>query len=433
MSSTVDLDRIFRVPTTPLLALTMLAVGLIHVECSAAGEVSFSRDVLPILSDRCFHCHGPDESHREADLRLDLEDAAKEDLGGYAAIVEGNLEESEIWNRITSDDEFELMPPPDSHRKPLTEQEREAIRAWLLSGAKWGKHWSFEKIKRPVVPAEADHPVDFFVKQKLAQNGLKLSEPADSHTLLRRLSFDLTGMAPSINELETIGEVANAQWEESINRMFASPHYGERMAMWWLDAARYSDSDGFQQDQTRQNWPWRDWVIQQFQENKSFKDFTIEQFAGDLLPESTDEQKLATCFHRNHMTNGEGGRDPEESRIDYVIDRTNTTGTVWLGLTLGCVQCHSHKFDPISHQDYYSMAAFFDSIDEDGKAGMKATPYLSYSSDRVADRIDEMMSFVDQCEAQHASERKLAENRFEDYLTALKSKPLESYETWFAL
>ena len=174
----------------------------------------------------------------------------------------------------------------------------------------------------------------------------------------------------------------------------ASPHYAERMAMWWLDAARYSDSDGYQQDATRQNWPWRDWVIQQFQTNRSFRDFTIEQFAGDLLPDATEDQKLATCFHRNHMTNGEGGRDPEESRIDYVIDRVNTTGTVWLGLTLGCVQCHSHKFDPISQHDYYSLSAFFNSVDEDGKAGMSAKPYLDVTSPNVADRVSAMEAFV---------------------------------------
>ncbi len=199
-----------------------------------------------------------------------------------------------------------------------------------------------------------------------------------------------------------------------------------------MDAARYSDSDGFQQDATRQNWPWRDWVIRQFQKNRSFRDFTIEQFAGDLLPDATPEQKLATCFHRNHMTNGEGGRDPEESRIDYVIDRVNTTGTVWLGLTLGCVQCHSHKFDPITQHDYYSMSAFFNSIDETGKAGMAADPYLSYESPVVLERIATMATFVDQCRAEEGIERKSAEQRFEQWLEDRLASTFADYRVWWS-
>ncbi|MEM9367529.1 MAG: PSD1 and planctomycete cytochrome C domain-containing protein [Planctomycetota bacterium] len=410
--------------------MALLAAGHFNPNHLTGKDVSFSRDVLPILSDRCFHCHGPDESHREADLRLDLEDSAKEDLGGYAAIVEGSLEKSEIWNRITSDDEFEVMPPPDSHRKPLSEQEREAVRRWIRADAPWGKHWSFETIVRPEIPKTDEHAVDFFVKRKLAQKGLKLGEPAAPRTQLRRLSFDLTGMSPSRDQVREFGTGTEQDWERAIDRIFESPHYAERMAMWWLDAARYSDSDGFQQDQTRQNWPWRDWVIRQFASNQSFKEFTIEQIAGDLLPESTDEQKLATCFHRNHMTNGEGGRDPEESRIHYVIDRTNTTGTVWLGLTLGCVQCHSHKFDPISHEDYYSMAAFFNSIDEDGRAGTKAKPYLSYTSPDVTDRVEELAAFVKVCESDRSAERTLAEERFDSYLRDLTHDAPKDYETW---
>jgi hypothetical protein len=185
------------------------------------------------------------------------------------------------------------------------------------------------------------------------------------------LSFDLTGLPPQPNEL---GE---DDWQAIVARKLGSPHHGERLAMWWLDAARYSDTDGYQQDASRTNWPWRDWVVDAFNRNMPFDQFTIEQFAGDLLPDATKEQILATCFHRNHMTNGEGGRHPEESRIDYVIDRVNTTGTVWLGLTLGCVQCHDHKFDPITQKDYYGLFAFFNSIDETGAAGTKADPYLT--------------------------------------------------------
>lgn len=415
-------------------------------DAAAEEDVSFSRDILPVLSDRCFHCHGPDESNREADLRLDLEGSAKEDLGGYAAVVAGKLKDSEIWNRIISKNEDEVMPPPNSHRKPLTTTERQAIRKWISSGAKWGKHWSFEKLTRPDVPAlkpqarrqtpmpqakARPQAIDAFVQDRLAKHGRKLSQPAAAHTRLRRLTFDLTGLAPTPEEVRAFGNGSPKAWQAAIDRLLKSPHHAERMAMWWLDAARYSDSDGFQQDTTRQNWPWRDWVINQFQQNTSFRDFTIEQFAGDLLPDATAEQKLATCFHRNHMTNGEGGRDPEESRIDYVIDRVNTTGAVWLGLTLGCVQCHSHKFDPISHHDYYSMTAFFNSIDENGKAGMGATPYLDYTSPVVENRIQQTNAFVQLCQNNEVTERKLAEQRFADWLQLQQTKEPTDHQTWW--
>ncbi|MEO9591642.1 PSD1 and planctomycete cytochrome C domain-containing protein [Rhodopirellula bahusiensis] len=414
-------------------------IALLSCPVVIAEDVSFSRDVLPVLSDRCFHCHGPDEGNREADLRLDVETAAKEDRGGYAAVQAGDLESSEIWSRIISDDEDMVMPPADSHRKPLTEKEREAIRQWIESGAPWGKHWSFEKLSRPVVPKSAEtdsktHPIDAFVMEKLAENDLALSPPASPVTQLRRLSFDLTGISPTSKQIARLEEQsesdAEQSWNELIDQCLESPHHAERMAMWWLDAARYSDSDGFQQDGTRENWPWRDWVIDQFANNRPFDEFTIEQFAGDLLPDATAEQKLATCFHRNHMTNGEGGRDPEESRIDYVIDRVNTTGTVWLGLTLGCVQCHTHKFDPITHHDYYSMSAFFNSIDEDGNAGMRAKPYLEFESPKVDPQANEFAIFVKQCENDEAVEKEHAVKRFEEWLAELQSDPPSDHEVW---
>ncbi|APZ91533.1 PSD1 and planctomycete cytochrome C domain-containing protein [Fuerstiella marisgermanici] len=415
----------------PVHAMLGVFVWLAAASVTCGDEVSFSHDVLPVLSDRCFHCHGPDEENREADLRLDLESAAKADRDGIPAIVPGKPEDSELWRRITSDDEDQLMPPGDSHRKPLSAKEREAIRQWILRGAKWGKHWSFESLTRPDVPVGQANPIDAFVTDRLHAEGLTLSESARPETLLRRLSFDLTGMAPSLETLQRSSENSgNDAWQAEIDRLLESPDYAERLAMWWLDAARYSDSDGFQQDQTRQNWPWRDWVIEQFRVNKPFDEFTIEQFAGDLLPNATDEQKLATCFHRNHMTNGEGGRDPEESRIDYVIDRVNTTGTVWLGLTLGCTQCHTHKFDPISHHDYYSMFAFFNSIDEDGKAGMRAKPYLKFQSPLVDERVQEMQAFANKCKVQEVAERQAAEHRFENWLASFLSDPPKDYRIW---
>lgn len=406
---------------------TLLALGV----AASAEDVNFSRDVLPLLSDRCFHCHGPDEENRKADLRLDLESQAKVDSDAFGPISPGNLSESEVWNRINSTDQNELMPPPDSHRKPLSAKEKATIQKWILDGARWGKHWSFERPVKAAVPDIAKHPIDAFIRQALKDKKIAPSERAPVHTQLRRLSFSLIGMAPTPEELKLLEKnPSNENWNSTIERLLASPHHAERMAMWWLDAARYSDSDGFQGDATRQNWPWRDWVISAFQKNMSFDDFTIEQFAGDLLPNSTAEQILATCFHRNHMTNGEGGRDPEESRIDYVIDRVNTTGTVWLGLTLGCTQCHTHKFDPITHHDYYSMTAFFNSIDENGKAGMGATPYLKYQSKAVTDRVEELTRFVDACESEESLVRKNAEKRFENWLKETVNSDHSLYQTW---
>lgn len=414
--------------------LFALTLGLqAHAEPDA--EVSFSRDVLPILSDRCFHCHGPDENDRKAGLRLDIEEYAKEVFDGYAPIMPNNLEKSDVWQRITTEKKKRMMPPPDSHRKPLTDAERDIIKRWIQGGAKWGKHWSFEKLQRPNVPAADKHPIDAFILRRLQEKGMGFSKPTDPTTLLRRLSFDLTGMAPSAEQATSIPDNPGGAeyWQGVVDRLFASPHHAERMAMWWLDAARYSDSDGFQQDNDRQNWPWRDWVIQQFASNRPYDKFTIEQFAGDLLPEPTLETRLATTFHRNHMTNGEGGRDKEESRIDYVIDRVNTTGTVWMGLTLGCVQCHTHKFDPIAQKDYYALFAFFNSIDEDGRAGTGAGPHIKYTSPLVADRVAEMQAYRKESQAIVDAERKLAVDRYERWLEAFRSDTPKDYQPWLTL
>ena len=387
----------------------------------------FSRDVLPLLSDRCFHCHGPDEENRESDLRLDLESSAKEKIGATAAVVPNDLANSELWRRITSDDENELMPPPDAHRKPLSDKERQIIKQWILDGAEWGKHWSFEKLVRPTVPDGEKHPIDAFVRAKLRAEDMQPSPRAQIHTQLRRLSFDLTGLPPTSEELK------EADWEKSVERKLTSPHHGERLAMWWLDAARYSDTDGYQQDANRTNWPWRDWVVKAFNDNMPFDQFTIEQFAGDLLPDPTEEQILATCFHRNHMTNGEGGRHAEESRIDYVIDRVNTTGTVWLGLTLGCVQCHDHKFDPISQRDYYRLSAFFNSIEETGAAGTKAKPYLAYQSPHATAALQEAKDYLDTCTPLEASAKIEAEKRFDDWLAKTQDSIDPKYQAWKVL
>lgn len=402
--------------------------------CAVAETVSFQKHVLPLLSDRCFHCHGPDESHREADLRLDLKESAIQDRGGYAAIVPGDPDASEAFQRITSDDESMVMPPIDSHRESLTQEEIELIWKWIESGAEWGRHWAFQKPRRPEVPTGAIHPIDAFVRRRLEEQGLKPSGRAQTHTLARRVAFDLTGLPPTAKQVERLSEEsAGVEYRKLVDQLLASPQYGERMAMWWLDAARYSDTDGFQQDETRDNWPWRDWVIESFNENMPFDRFTVEQFAGDLLPNATTEQKLATCFHRNHQTNGEGGRDHEESRIDYVIDRVNTTGTVWLGLTLGCCQCHSHKFDPISQKEYYQLSAFFNSIDETGAAGKKADPYLEYTSPYVHKLISKADELLEHRRSNEREQEKLAEPEFEAWLYEKVLQCRSGHSSWSPL
>ncbi|PHS03002.1 MAG: hypothetical protein COA78_19375 [Blastopirellula sp.] len=420
------------------LEIIIPVIVCLHIHCcvteGAEPSVDFSRDVLPILSDRCFHCHGPDPGNREADLRLDQRASSIEDRGDYAAIQPGNAAKSEIIRRILSEDESELMPPADSHKKKLTADEVDILRRWINSGAKWGKHWAFEKPKKAEISNEGIHPVDYFIQRKLNSEGLSLSAKAAKHTLVRRLSFDLTGLPPTP---EVVQQFVESDADDSIleltNQLLQSQHYGERMAMWWLDVARYADTDGYQGDRTRTNWPWRDWVVNSFNKNQPYDQFTKEQFAGDLMPDATEEQKLATCFHRNHMTNGEGGRDPEESRIDYVIDRVSTTGTVWLGLTLGCAQCHSHKFDPISQNDFYSLNAFFNSIDEDGKAGGGAKPYLSYQSKLSARAVEEAQQLVDLRKPLEELAKKKAEAQFEPWLSEQIKKTSEDYQGWLPL
>ena len=395
-----------------------------------ADEVNFRRDILPVLSDKCFSCHGPDESQRAADFRLDVEALAKNEE--LAAIVPGDASASELIRRISSPDADDLMPPPDSHRAPLTNEEVETFRRWINEGAPWQKHWSFEKpVRAPVNQSEFDNPIDYFVAARLSKSGLTASAPAAWSTLARRLALDLTGIttdSPLVSALER--NPSEARYRQLVEALLASPHFGERMAMWWLDAARYADTDGYQQDATRNNWPWRDWVVDAFNQNLPFDQFTVEQFAGDLLPDSTAEQVLATCFHRNHMSNGEGGRHPEESRVDYVIDRVNTTGTVWLGLTIGCSQCHSHKFDPISQHDYYRMSAFFNSIDEDGKAGAGAKPFMKYESPAASRAVAEAEIVVNGRKPFLDAARKRAELEFRDWLQDQCATSPDTYRTW---
>ncbi|MBT4694106.1 MAG: DUF1549 domain-containing protein [Planctomycetaceae bacterium] len=415
-----------------LIGLFLFTGALCHLP--GAEPVRFSRDILPILSDRCFNCHGPDETHRQADLRLDIEDSLLQQRDDHAVVVPGDLQASELIARITSRDADLQMPPPDSGREPLSKQEQDLLQRWIKQGAPWGQHWAFEKPIRPEIDNLKMHPVDFFVQRQLKQHKMRPANPAAKNTLIRRLSLDLTGLPPTLEELRVFEKDDSPEaYVKLVSRLLASKHYGERMAMWWLDAARYSDTDGYQGDATRNNWPWRDWVVTAFNDNMPFDQFTVEQFAGDLLPAATPEQILATCFHRNHMTNGEGGRLPEESRIDYVIDRVNTMGTVWLGLTLGCAQCHSHKFDPISQTDYYSLFAFFDNIDEDGRAAGGAKPYMKYTSPFAARAVTEAQQLVTTRIKREAEARQDAEDRFDEWLSQKVSDVQTGFEPWHVM
>ncbi|REJ87154.1 MAG: DUF1553 domain-containing protein [Planctomycetota bacterium] len=385
---------------TPLCAVFLL-VAYLPISSRADDAPSFSRDVLPILSDKCFKCHGPDEAQRAADLRLDEEASAKRSENGLTIVVEGDSGASELFRRITSSDPAEVMPPADSNLS-LTAGEIELIRRWIDSGAEWGGHWAFEPITRPAVPdvssldVDVRNPIDAFIIDRLEREGLRPSPEAPRETLVRRVSLDLTGLAAPLPLVDRyLADPDPDAYDRLVERLLVSPAYGERMAWDWLDAARYADSNGYQGDNERTMWPWRDWVVSAFNENMPFDQFTIWQLAGDLLPDATHEQRLATGFCRNHMINGEGGRIPEENRVDYVMDMTETTGTVWLGLTFNCCRCHDHKFDPLSRRDYYSLFAFFNQTPVDGSGRSAQTPpILEAPTDEQAARRIELDELV---------------------------------------
>ena len=350
-----------------------------------AEKLSFNEQVLPILSDKCFHCHGPDDKHRKAKLRLDTFDGAvKKNKKGKAAVVPGKPDKSLLVELIKTGDEDDIMPPEDTG-KNLSKEEIEILTRWVKEGAKYEKHWAYKEARKATLPpVKQKHwallDFDYYVLNRLEKKELSPVANAAPHTLIRRIHLDLTGLPPKPEIVEAyVKSPTRKHFEKIVDQLLKSDAYAERMAMVWMDASRYSDSDGFQQDKTRNNWPWKDWVINAYKNNMPFDQFTKEQLAGDLIAKASPEQILATSFNRHHMTNGEGGRDPEESRIDYVMDRVNTVGTVWLGLTLGCAQCHTHKFDPITQKNYYEMNAFFNSIDENGKAGPGAQPLMDFT------------------------------------------------------
>jgi hypothetical protein len=363
---------------TSLAALTLWLLAA--AAAPAGGRVDFGRDILPILSDNCFHCHGPDARNRKAGLRLDDEKSARRRRRGHAVIVPGKSAQSELYRRITATDPDDVMPPPRSNRK-LSARQKDLLKRWIDEGAHWGEHWALTKIRRPELPRLARfagrvrNPIDAFIFARLEKEGLTPSPPAGREALIRRVTLDLTGLPPTPAEVDAfLADKSPGAYERVVDRLLASPHFGERMAWDWLDAARYADSNGYQGDADRTMWPWRDWVVAAFNRNLPYDRFTVWQLAGDLLPGATTEQKLATGFCRNHMINGEGGRIPEENRVEYVMDMSETMGTVWLGLTVGCCRCHDHKYDPLTRRDYYSLFAFFNQTPVDGGGGNPQTP-----------------------------------------------------------
>jgi hypothetical protein len=357
--------------------LALLAVPAWVV--AAEPTVDFGRDIQPILSDRCYKCHGPDEAKREGELRFDVEQSARAERDGKRAVVAGEVVNSELIKRIESKNPELRMPPPDS-KLSLSPREIELFKTWIAQGAKWGGHWSFTPPVRPplpdvgrsTAPSYAEWPrnaIDGFILQRLRQENLTPSSQASATQLIRRVTLDLTGLPPTPEEIAGfIADRSPDAYERLVDRLLASPRYGEQMALPWLDAARYADTSGYQNDGPRHMWRWRDWVIESLNANMPFDQFTVEQLAGDLLPNPTLEQRIATGFNRNHRGNAEGGIIPAEYAVEYVVDRVDTTATVWMGLTLGCTRCHDHKYDPFTQQEFYQLFAYFNNIPEHGRA-----------------------------------------------------------------
>lgn len=408
------------------IAATLFCSSLLLPD-SATADVAFNRDIRPILSDKCFACHGPDASTREADLRLDLREDAVRDLGGYQAVVPGAPDESLIIERITSTEDYERMPPPD-HGKSLTDEEVATLKTWIEEGAEYEQHWSLAPLQRPAVPQTADgHPVDAFIRAGLTEQGLKPSPPADARTLARRLSFDLTGLPPEPAMVDRLASARNAEaYEAMVDELLASPHYGERMAQYWLDLVRYADTLGFHGDQPRSVSPYRDYVIAAFNDNKPFDEFTTEQLAGDLLRDATMWQKVASTYNRLNRASGEGGVQPKEYLAKYSADRVRTTGAVWLGMTFGCAECHDHKFDPFTAKDFYSFAAFFADIKEQGIVrGANHIEQMPVPTPEQKERQTALNAAIEKAEAAYqrsSSELTEAKKRWEQELQASRDR-----------
>ena len=397
-------------------------------EAAASVEIRYGQHVRPILSDRCFKCHGPDQAARQAELRLDDPASATRDRGGYAAIVPGDVEASELWRRVSHHDPGERMPPRDSGKKPLSAQEQSVIRQWIEGGAQYEDHWSYIPPQRPEPPAVVDGAwcrtdIDRFILSRLERAGLTPSPQADRATLIRRVFMDLTGLPPTPLEVDDfLTEDEPDAYERWVDRLLTTEPYRSRLAEhWaspWLDASRYGDTSGLHMDNGRQMWLWRDWVLSALRDNMPYDQFVIEQLAGDLLPDATVSQKIASGFNRNHVTTDEGGAISEEYLVEYAVDRVNTTSAVFLGLTMRCARCHNHKYDPVTQVDFYRFMSFFNSIEEPGLYSQTQDPNRAYepflevptsaqqeSMAAMTERIDQLKLQMEQVSPTDAEER----------------------------
>jgi len=449
----------------PLLLCALLPLP----RASGAAKLDFNRDIRPILSDNCFACHGPDTQKIKGGLRLDSHEAAlKPAKSGAPAIVPGKPEKSALLQRINTKSAADLMPPPEAH-KTLSAAQKDTLRRWIAEGANYSAHWAFVAPQRPEVAKPSkqfsvfsfqsgkrdssaslntgslntEHSaIDALLLARLRKDGLKFSPEADRITLLRRVALDLTGIPPTPAEVDAfLADKSPNAFERVVDRLLASPRYGERMAMNWLDYARYADSHGFQTDSSRSMWPWREWVIKAFNDNVPFDRFTIEQLAGDLLPSPRQEQLVATGFNRNHRINGEGGLIAEEWRIETIIDRVETTGTTWLGLTFNCCRCHDHKYDPISQRDFYSFFAFFNSIEESGtlsgiranRGGGNPDPTIHVTTPEHEAKLAELSQSLKSAEAKLADAVKQLPRLIEEWEPTFIAKLDPSASPWKVL
>jgi hypothetical protein len=422
-------------PTLPAWVLASAILG------AADTPISYTRDIRPILSENCFYCHGQDPNQRKADIRFDTLQGQKES----GTITPGKPSESPLIDRIHSGDATKLMPPPKSNRK-LTADQKTLLERWIAEGARFEDHWAFVPPVRPPVPEVPGitHPVDRFLAAAQKVKGIQPNPEADRRTLIRRLTLDLTGLPPTPAEVDTFANDPDPKaYDKLVDRLMASPHYGERQALPWLDASRYADSNGFQQDGDTFQWVWRDWVVRALNDNMPFDRFSTEQLAGDLLPGATPAQKVATAFNRNHLVNGEGGAIPDEQRFVIYFDRMDVTATNWLGLTLACAQCHDHKYDPITTRDYYSLMAGFNQLSESGLAGFQSSktrvspPFLEYplpgQKEKIAALEQEAGELANQLERLKAEweQKTSADNQFpnkairDQILSRAQDKPLK--------
>ena len=413
--------------------LGWLAILLLPAASGWGEQIDYARQIRPILSHSCFSCHGHDAEHREADLRLDTQSGATAAREGSAALVPGDSQASLMFARITASDPDERMPPVDSGQQ-LTAAEIELLRNWIDQGAEYAVHWAFIPPQRPQPPQVSDklwpvNPIDQFVLRRLEAEGLRPAQEADRHTLIRRLSFDLTGLPPTLEEVQSfVTDASPRAYEALVERLLDSSHYGERWARVWMDLARYADTQGYEKDRARTVWPWRDWVVQAFNDDMPYDQFTVEQLAGDLLPESSEAQQLATVFHRHTMTNTEGGTDDEEFRVAAVKDRVDTTGLIWLGLSVGCAKCHSHKYDPISQTEYYRLFAFFnqtadaDRHDDQPTRALPSPFYFRQHAELVAELARERQRLAEATVNRQAAAQRIAnlERQLADKIAAMQ-------------